>query len=156
MIDKTKRTILKALSSLTAAAAIPSGIASASTLLETADSNATVPGTDVTMSIVSDHGHGHTVKLSNNSNKTVTVKHVYPGIVAVDGNNYNLNSLFNSGPVVIEAGQSHLAVVAKQPSTLAEAEIPNGLTQSHAFSMVSEYQHFGQPKSVVTTRAFFA
>ena len=156
MIDKTKRTTLKALSSLTAVAAIPSGIASASTLLETGNSNATVLGTDVTMSIVPDHGRGHTIQLNNTSNKTVTIKHVYPGIVAADGNNYDLNSIFSSGPVVIEAGQSHQAAVAKQPTTLAEAKIPNGLTQSHTFSMVSEYQHFGQSKSVVTTRAYFA
>ena len=83
MIDKTKRTTLKALSSLTAVAAIPSGIASASTLLETGDSNATVLGTDVTMSIVPDHGRGHTIQLNNTSNKTVTIKHVYPGIVCL-------------------------------------------------------------------------
>lgn len=156
VIDKTKRTTLKALSGLTAAAAIPPGIASASALLESDLSNPTATGTGVTMSMVSGHGRWHSVKLSNTSTRPVTIKHVYPGIVAVDGNNYNLNSIFNYGPVVIEAGQSHVAVVAKQNSALPEAEIPVGFTRRHAFSMHSEYQHFGQPKPVVTTRNFFA
>lgn len=156
MIDKTKRTTLKALSGLTAAAAIPPGVASASALLQPDHSNPAATGTDVTMSMVSGHGRWHSVKLTNTSNKPVTVKHVYPGIVAVDGNNYDLNSIFMSGPVVIEAGQSHVAVVAKQKSTLAEAKIPHGLSRRHTFRMNSEYQHFGQAKSVATTRSFFA
>jgi len=147
-----KRTSLKALSGLTALAAIPPGIASASAML---DSESTTLGNDVTLSMVPGHGRRHSVKLSNTGNKPVTLKHVYPGIVSVDGNSYNLNSLFNNGPVVIEAGESQVLVVAKQDASLPENKIPQNLSRSYPFSLGTEYQHFGKAKSVTTTRQFF-
>jgi len=156
VIDKTKRTTLKALSGLTAAAAIPPGVATASTLLKTDTADSDSFGSDVTVSMVSGHGRWHSVKLTNTSNKAVTLKHVYPGIVTVNNNNYDINALFKSGPIVIEAGQSHLAVVATQNRNLPETEIPAGLTKQHPFKLDTAYKHFGQIKPVITTRNFFA
>jgi hypothetical protein len=158
MIDSKKRTILKAMTGATAAAIISPSLNAATSLFGT---DATVlsdsaTGSDLSVSMESGHGRWHTVKLTNNSNKAITVKHVYPGIVSVENKTFDVNSLFNAGPVVLKPGQTHLGVVAQQQASAQEVELPNNLTHKHEFALSTKYKHFGQIKPVVTTRSFFA
>jgi len=105
---------------------------------------------------VSGHGRWHSIKLTNTSSKAIIVKHVYPGLVSVDGKKYDVNSLFSEGPIVVQPGKSHVGLVAQQYSSAKEVELPNNLTRKHSFELSTQYKHFGEIKPVVTTRSFFA
>lgn len=158
MIDSKKRTILKALSGVTAAAIMPASLNAATSLFGNDSTVLTDSknGGNISISMVSGHGRWHTVKMTNTSNKAVTVKHVYPGLVSVDTKKFDINSLFRAGPIVVEPGQSHIGLVAQQTSSAQEIELPNNLSRKQSFELATQYKHFGQAKSVVTTRNFFA
>lgn len=158
MIDSKKRTILKAISGATVAAIMPASLNAAASLV---GDNSTIlsdskNGENISISMVSGHGRWHTVKMTNTSKKAVTVKHVYPGLVSVDNKKFDVNSLFRAGPIVVDPGQSHVGLVAQQTSSAQEIELPNNLSRKHSFELATQYKHFGQAKSVVTTRNFFA
>lgn len=158
MIDSNKRRTLKAISGITAVAVIPASVNAATSLVSSDDalSSASADGQQLAVSMVSGHGRWHTVKLTNTSDKAVTVKHVYPGLVSVENKKYDINSLFRAGPLVVEPGETHVGLVAQQYSTALEVELPSNVTRQHTFTLATQYNHFGQIKPVVTTRNFFA
>ena len=110
MIDNKKRNTLKAISGVTAAAIIPASLSAATFISNDVDSVSGNPLSSdaLSVSMVSGHGRWHTVKLSNSSNKTLTVQHVYPGLVSMDDKTFDINSLFFnlSNPFIIELDKS--------------------------------------------------
>jgi hypothetical protein len=158
MIDNNKRTTLKAMSGVTAAAIIPASLNAAASLFgnDTTVLSNSAGGKDLSISMVSGHGRWHSVKLTNTSNKAVSVKHVYPGLVSADEKKFDVNSLFRAGPIVVEPGKSYIGVVAQKNSSAQEVELPKYWSGKHSFELSTEYKHFGQVKPVVTTRSFFA
>jgi len=134
MFDLKKRTTLKALTAGAAAAVIPPSLLAASKtafpFIDSAKAGTPSGLADVQISLISGHGRWHSVKLTNTSQKTVTLKHVYPGIVAHDETNYDINTLFRS--------------------------IPVDVTQKNPVAVKTEYLHFGAPQPVVTTRSSYA
>jgi len=159
MFDRKKRTTLKVFTGVSAAASIPTSLLAASkafSSLNEGTSTQNVLGSDVHLSLVSGHGRWHSVKLTNASNKTVTLKHVYPGLVSISDTKYDINTLFSTGPIVLEPGESHLGVVARSDANAPEVSIPQGVTQLSSLAVQTDYLHFGKPQQVVTTRSFFA
>lgn len=156
MVDNNKRTTLKAISGVTAAAIFPASVNAAASLFGSDDalSSASADSKHLSISMVSGHGRWHTVQLTNTSDKAVTLKHVYPGLVSVDNKKYDVNSLFRTDPLVVEPGETHVGLVAQQYSTAQEVELPRNVTRQHTFTLATQYNHFGQIKPVVTTRHF--
>ena len=157
MFDKKKRITIKAFSGIAAASLLPKSLSAATNFIE----NNTVStqggtGSDISISMVSGHDRWHSVRLTNTGSEAVTVKHVYPGLVSVDNKKYDINTLFRSGPIVIQPGESHLGAVSAKSTASVEQPIPSGLTQQNKFQLASQYSHFGQVKPVVTMRSFYA
>jgi hypothetical protein len=158
MIDSKKRTTLKAISGVTAAAIMPASLYAATSLFgnDTTVLSNSASGKDLSISMVSGHGRWYSVKLTNSGEKAVTVKHVYPGLVSANGKKFDVNALFRAGPIVVEPGKSYVGAVAQQNSSAQELELPNNFSGKHSFELSTEYKHFGQAKPVITTRSFFA
>lgn len=158
MIDSKKRTTLKALSGVTAAAIIPTSLTAAASLYNNTPSvsDALAADTELSVSMVSGHGRWHTVQLTNSSNKALTVKHVYPGLVSVDDKLFDVNSIFRTGPITVEPGKSHIGLVAQHTSSSEALEMPNNMSKKHTFTLSTQYKHFGQAMPVVTTRSYYA
>ncbi len=159
MFDSKKRTTLKVFTGVSAAASIPTSLMAASKAFSSLGADTqeqSVIGSDVDLTLVSGHGRWHSVKLTNTSNKAITLKHVYPGIVSISDNKYDINTLFSAGPLVLEPGASHVGVVAQTDANALEVSIPEDVTQLSSLSVKTDYLHFGKPQQVVTTRSFFA
>jgi len=160
MFDLKKRTTLKALTAGAAAAVIPPSLLAASKtafpFIDSAKAGTPSGLADVQISLISGHGRWHSVKLTNTSQKTVTLKHVYPGIVAHDETNYDINTLFSNGPLILKPGASHVGVVALRDPNAKELSIPVDVTQKNPVAVKTEYLHFGAPQPVVTTRSSYA
>lgn len=161
MIDQNKRTSLKIMTAAGIAMAAPSLLSAANMSLHAALPAATdttiktQQGSDITLSFVSSPDQfANGVTISNTSDRPVTIKHVHPGIVTADNQSFDINSLLENGHCTIKAGESRVLPIQPMAELSEEREIPNKLTYRSPVTVTTNYNHFGQMKSVSTTRSF--
>ncbi len=65
-----------------------------------------------------------TVKITNNSDKLVIVRHIYPGIVHTGEKTFDLNSLFDKSAYAIGAGKSRSIPIVETVATQHETSYP--------------------------------
>ena len=164
MVDLTKRAILKTISGVAAVAATP-GLASATTdkrlLNKNIDTQSAkeiiVPingGAEISIALSVDAKP--TIQLSNNSNKTITVKHVYPGIINAGAQSFDINTVFSDGPRTIKAGETQSVSVFPMAKLQAETPFPREhyRNQPQRIASVTGKGHIGE--IVNSTRSFYS
>ena len=168
MVDLTKRSILKTIGGAAAIAATP-GLASAtegSSFL--GNSTNTQSAKEIIVPLNNDVNNGAeisialsvdtepTIRLSNHSNKALTVKHVHPGVINAGAQSYDINSIFQSGARTLKAGETQSVVV--QPMAVLQTETPfpreRYRNQPQRIASVKGKGRFGD--IVNSTRSFYA
>lgn len=130
MVDLTKRSILKTISGAAAIAAAP-GLASATaggsflnnpTDVQSAKEIIVPLNNGAEISIALSVDAEPTIRLSNHSNQSLTVKHVHPGIINAGAQSFDINSIFQSGARTLKAGETQSVIV--QPMAALQSETP--------------------------------
>ncbi|MEE9321665.1 MAG: hypothetical protein V3U76_14565 [Granulosicoccus sp.] len=162
MIDQNKRTSLKIMSTASIAMTASSLLTTAAMSVHAAlpaitDKKYIQQGADTTLSFISSPDKKiYGVTISNTSDKSVTLKHVYPGFVTIDNQSFDINSLLVNGHYTIKAGESRVLPIQPMAEFSAERAIPKHLTHKSPITITTNYSHFGEAKSVSTTRSFMA
>lgn len=164
MVDLTKRAILKTFGGVAAVAATP-GIASATThntLLNNGIDTQSVKeiivpingGAEISIALSVDAEP--TIQLSNNSNKTISVKHVHPGIINAGTRSFDINAIFSNGPRAIKAGETQSIRVKPIAKLQAETPFPRERyrNQPQRIASVTGKDHIGE--IVNSTRSFYS
>jgi len=107
-------------------------------------------GEDVSV-IVSNLGKGSkVVTLRNNTGESITVKHVYPGIIDHEGVTVNINEALGSAGCTLPAGTCRILAVNPMNQLLA-TNIPTGVRRSKPSKITTlsanEYKHGNPTKS---------
>lgn len=67
------------------------------------------------------------IRITNNTDKAIELKHVYPGIVHAGYQSFDINEAFTDGVLKLAAGKTRLLKVTPIKSTQAEADYPRHL-----------------------------
>ncbi len=162
MVDVKKRTTLKVLSGAAVIATTPSivyadcihGPQQAS---ESVAEDIIAPishSTELTIALSVDPEP--TVTLTNNSDKVLIVRHVYPGIMHAGKQTFDINSIFENGAYGIAAGKSRTAKIVPTISTQAEMQYPRHLYRNKPQRTVAVTGSDQQGPRVNSTRSFYS
>ena len=123
MVDLRKRKTLAMMGAVSAVVAAPA-LTSAAARQQPATAPCTAGQcTDIRLELLV--AQQPTVRISNDSSHTATVRHIHPGIVHAGTRTFNINSLFTKGPVTIKPGHSiTLALQTETTGTIAETDFP--------------------------------
>lgn len=141
-IDKQKRDSLKYLAVGAGALAAPGFVAAACNhRVQQAEAlNTTLRGTGLVVSFVGTAkiGSARNVIITNTSNSTVTLSHVYPGIVSTPEGSYDLNSLLVNGRREFAANQAVTLTIEAINTKTAKLKVP---VESQADAWLSVRTH---------------
>lgn len=70
-----------------------------------------------------------TVKFTNHSNQLIIVRHVYPGIVHVGKQAFNINSIFEKCAYAVDVGKSRQIAIKPTLHTATETGLPRHLNR---------------------------
>ena len=161
MVDYRKRTTIKVISGAAAIAGTPS-IASAGVFGGAHDElpateDIIVPvNTSTELKIELTVSDESTIRMTNNSNQLLILRHVYPGIVHAGARAFDINSLFVNCAYAISAGRSRTVTIQPTVSTQAETPYPRELYRNRPQRAVSVVGHDDKGLLVNSTRSFFA
>ena len=128
MVNIKRRTTLKAMTGVAAIAATPVIAAGKGSrfLNDVNEGSSSLKDTDALkpqaeLSIALDVASESTIRLTNNSNRLLQVKHVYPGIIHAGAKSYDVNSVLANNAVTLSAGETRTVKI--QPNVRLQAEI---------------------------------
>lgn len=157
MVNNERRTVLKVLSGTAVIATMPAfanGAVADSTLKS---DEQTVPvSTGAELSVTLSVDPVPTINLTNNSDKLVIVRHVYPGIIHAGEKTFDINSIFSSGAYAIGAGRTRRVKIEPTYATQAEAEFPRYKYRNQPHRLVSVTGTDRRGPVVNSSRSFFA
>lgn len=163
MVDTNRRFALKALGGTAAIASLPSlaiasgSMASSPTFDVNALNKKVVPiNTNTELSIALSVDPVPTVVLSNHSEQTIVVRHVYPGIVHAGRNTFDINSIFSNNGEAIAAGETRYFAIEATYSTQAETAFPRHKYRTQPQRIVALRGTDKRGEVVNSTRSFFA
>ncbi len=157
MINNERRTVLKVFGGTAVIATMPAFAngAVADTTLKSDEQ--TVPvSTSAELSVTLSVDPVPTINLTNNSNKLVIVRHVYPGIIHAGEKTFDINSIFSSGAYAIGAGRTRRVKIEPTYATQAEAEFPRYKYRNQPHRLVSVTGTDRRGPVVNSSRSFFA
>ncbi len=154
MINHTRRNTLKTIAAATAVAIAPAvASAAASQPYNKPASTAHTTGLQL------EFGNGlsgQLVTISNNSDKAITLKHVYPGIVHANGKTYDINSVLQKKAMTLAAGSSLNVPLNAIAQTTTEQPLPKGLRFSKPLKVSTRVRNMSGETPVTTLRSYMA
>lgn len=96
------------------------------------------------------------VRLTNNSEEQIVVRHLHPGIVNAGARAFDLNSIFSEAACTIEAESSRDFEIKPVPNTQAETPFPRHLYRNQPQRVVAVKGHDLHGLIVNSSRSFYA
>jgi len=157
MIDQNKRTTLKSMTAAAAVTAIPAGLTAVSAVAASSSSQAPIEATTLQtgLQIEVDHLDDITtswLRITNETGKTVTVKHVSPGVVVSKGEAYDINAALEDGPLVINHDEAYSFMVEPMADVTDALPIPGGEIGAELASVTSRYDSTVGERFAMTRR----
>lgn len=151
---------MKTLAASAVATGLPAIAAASAELINSSDkpvvgSAVGEAGTDACISVVfgtNDARGTRVVTLSNTSNTAVAIKRIYPGLVTVDEQVYDLNSLFDTRPTNLDPGHSVRVQLSATQSASPERQWPAGVAANHTVRVMTPFATLDGTTTVATTR----
>ena len=96
------------------------------------------------------------IRITNNTDQPIALKHVYPGILHVGYQSYDINEVLARGDLTIAAGQTHSVKVSPVKSTQAETDFPRHLYSKQPLRVASVTGADRRGPLINSSRSFYA
>jgi|GEM_PF-1625076 len=96
------------------------------------------------------------VRLTNNSDRLIIVRHVYPGIVHAGDKAFNINSIFERCAYAISPGTSREAAISPTVHTAEETTFPRHLYRKQPQRVAAVTGHDNNGMIVNSSRSFYS